>query len=88
MAFAASQVCDTVFGNMRVVVFDVTPDGTAGTVVTGLNRVAFAQVSQKSGITQPNVAINQLESGTAALGTVALTSAVSSNVSTLIVFGS
>ena len=48
MAYTASQIVKTVFGNKRCHMVKVTADATSGTVDTGLDRVEFVSVAPAS----------------------------------------
>lgn len=96
MAFTASLVCNTVFGNLRVVVYNVTPDSTAGSFQTALPVVSFAHNSIKSmasfvnsGSTR-NIAVmteNAGPTGTSIAGSIALTGCVANDVYRVIAYG-
>ena len=88
MAFTTSNLLKTVFGNERVFSFRVTADGLSGTVSTGLQWVDTALLCPQSLSTGAiKVAINELTSGTANAGSVAITGAVSGDEFLLTVFG-
>lgn len=81
MALTKSLVTETVFGNQRVVVWDVTPDAAATSFATGLNAISFSQVTAKSAVTDATFGVftdNEDVAGTTVAGTLAMTSVVSS----------
>lgn len=81
MAVTTSLVVDTVMGNQRVVVYDVTPDGAATSFATGLSKITFSQVTIASAVTDATFGVwvdNAGESGTSIAGTIAGSSLVSS----------
>lgn len=97
MAFTVSHIADTVFGNKRVTVQQVTPDAAEGTVSTRLSKVEFAlAVDRKratftaSGNTAQsymNYVINAGTTGTAANGTIGFSGCVANNIFILVSFG-
>lgn len=81
MALTKSLIARTVFGNQRVHVWDVSPDAAATAFATGLNVIDFSQITISSGVTDATMGVfteNQDVAGTAAPGTLAMTSVVSS----------
>ena len=97
MAFTTSHLFDTVFGNKRVSVQQVTPDAAEGTVSTRLAKVDWALVSERkratfvaSGNTSQsyvNYAINAGSTGTAINGTIGFSGCVANNIFYLVSFG-
>lgn len=97
MAFTVSHLVDTVFGNKRVSIQQVTPDAAEGTVVTRLGKVDFALVSERkrasfiaSGNTSQtyvNYVINAGTTGTAANGTIGFSGCVANNIMFVVSFG-
>lgn len=98
MAFTVSNVVDSVFGNLRVSVQQVTPDAAEGTVVTKLNKLAFALVSSRKNATfvasgntaqsYLNYVVNAGTTGTAINGTIGFSGAVANSILTVVSFGS
>lgn len=98
MAFTVSQITNTVFGNERVVVLNVTPDSAEGAVtVPGISRVVHATLTPKTQAsfiasgntsqTYPTYVENAGTTGTVIAGTVGLSGLVASNVYRLVVYG-
>jgi len=81
MALTKSLIANTVFGNQRVVVWDVSPDAGATSFSTSLGTLAFAMVTAASADTDATFGVfteNQLPAGTASAGDLAMTSVVDS----------
>lgn len=97
MAFTTSHLFDTVFGNKRVSVQQVTPDAAEGTVVTRLAKVDFALVTTRknatfiaSGATSQsyvNYVVNAGTTGTATNGTIGFSGCVANNIMYVVSFG-
>ena len=97
MAFTTSHLFDTVFGNQRVSIQQVTFDAAEGTVVTRLPKVNFALVSMRkqasfvaSGNTSQtyvNYVINAGTTGTAINGTIGFSGCVANNIAYVVSFG-
>ena len=88
MAFAFTVSKQTVFGDERVTHGVLTADGTAGSVATGLDNIVSVAHAPKSMTSGVKYAINKLESGTAAAGTLAVTGCTSGDVFYITLFGS
>ena len=78
MAYTVTKIRDYVFGNARVISYDVTADAATQAIATGLQKVDFCHVQPLSMTTTtvPKVAVNVTASGAAANGYVAMTTAV------------
>lgn len=97
MAFTTSHLFDTVFGNKRVSVQQVTPDAAEGTVITRLSKVDWAiAVNRKnatfiaSGNTAQsymNYVINAGTTGTAANGQIGFSGCVANNIMYVVSYG-
>lgn len=89
MAETISNVVNTVMGNYRVVVQNVTQGANSATadVPTGLNFVEFATYQEYKAGAHMSIVKNQTVAGTATLGTVALTSGTSAGSGQLISYG-
>jgi len=88
MAYTASHLMSTVFGNHRVVGARVTADGATGTWDTGLGNVATINNAVQSGASAPVMfAINEGVSGTAIAGTVGITGAASGDEFLITAYG-
>lgn len=95
MAFTQSLVTETVLGNVRAIVYNVTPDAAAGTITTQDDvSIKWAQVSIKSAATIATNATTFLgvftenagDTGTAIAGTLAMTSVVANDVYRVVVY--
>lgn len=81
MALTKSLIVQTVVGNQRKEVWHVTPDAAATAFSTGLNIITNIEATVASGVTGATFGVftpNADVSDTAAKGTVAMTSVVSS----------
>lgn len=88
MAFTATKNFSTVWGNKQVRVYTVAADAASGSVQTGLNIVEACFISPVSCTTNAqNVKSNLTAGSTAALGSVFISSCVSTDVFTLVVIG-
>ncbi len=88
MAYAASNLVKTVYGNQRIHHIRVTADATSGAVDTGLSVVEFFQVCGQSATTTGfRTFMNQNSGLTANNGSVAISGAVSGDTIMLTVFG-
>ena len=96
MAFTKSLVTQTVLGNRRVLVYNVTPDSTAGSITTeDTIPIKWAEVSIKSmasfvnsGSTR-NIAVfaeNKGATGTTIAGTLAMTGTIANDVYRVVVY--
>lgn len=96
MAFAVSQVVtNTVFGDLRVKIIDVTPDATTGTIDPGMGTLVAVLPHIKSMSSFVNsgstrhiavVGVNKGALGTSIAGTIAMTGCISGDVYTLVCF--
>jgi hypothetical protein len=96
MAFTVSQVVtNSVFGDLRVKIVNVTPDATTGSVNLGMGALHAVIPSIKSMASYINsgatrniavVAVNAGPLGTAIVGEVALTGCIANDVYTLLCF--
>lgn len=88
MAFAATKIYSTVWGNKRVAVYTVAADAASGSVQTGFNVVESCWISPVSCTTNAqNVKSNTTVGSTAALGSIFISSCVSTDVFTLVAIG-
>lgn len=81
MALTKSLIAQTVFGNMRLECWDVSPDAVATAFATGLNKILFSQVTVASADTDATFGVfteNEDVAGTSVAGTMAMTSVVNS----------
>lgn len=90
MAMTLTTTDFTVFGNKRAVVGYVTmaSTSTTGTVITGLRKIDAACVTPVSGATAVfSIHKNLGSAGTAINGEFGITSALSSNIFDVVIFG-
>lgn len=88
MAFTATKIFSTVWGNKAVKVFTVAADAASGSVQTGLNVVEACWITAVSCTTNAqNVKSNTTAGSTAANGSVFISSCVSTDVFTLVAIG-
>ncbi len=88
MAYTASGLGKTVFGNQRVHHIRVTADATSGAIDTGLSVVDFINVSAQSATTTGfRTFMNQNSGLTANNGSVAISGAVSGDTILLTGYG-
>ena len=88
MAYTATLINESVFGNKRVRAFLVSADAAAGTIATGLNTVDMVSVSFKSCSTAAfTVLRNKSTTATVSNGSIAFASAASSDTFEIICFG-
>lgn len=98
MAFTVSQITNSVFGNMRVIFLDITPDSAEGAVVVpGMARVIASTLTPRkqatfvaSGNTSqsyPTVVDNAGTTGTVAAGSLGISGVVANNVYRAVVYG-
>ena len=88
MAYVASNLVKTIYGNQRIHHVRVTADATSGAIDTGLAIVDFLQVAAQSCTTTGfRTFMNQNSGLTANNGSVAISGAVNGDVIYLTVFG-
>lgn len=88
MAFTASMLEKTNMGNQRVHFIRVTTDAATGSVDTGFDVVTmFTVANQSSTAATEKYAMNEATSGTASVGTIAITGATSGDEYMLLVYG-
>lgn len=95
MAFTISQVVtNTVMGDMRVKIINVTPDATAGTFDAGMGNIIAVIptiVSMASYVNSGStrnvavIAVNKGATGTSIVGNVAMTGCIANDVYQLVV---
>lgn len=88
MAFTATLIKNTVFGNQRVCQYDVTADAASGSVVTGLSvvdSIAVAPISMATAGCKFKKNLN--DASAAANGTVFVSSAANGDNFFLTVYG-
>lgn len=97
MAFTVSHLVDTVFGNKRVSVQQVTPDASEGVVATRLSKLDFAIVTSRKNATfvasgntaqsYLNYVINAGSTGTAINGSIGFSGCIANNILYVVSFG-
>ena len=88
LAYTATLINESVFGNKRVRAFLVAADAAAGTIATGLNTVDMVSVSFKSCTTAGFAVLrNKSTTATVSNGSIAFASAASSDTFEIICFG-
>lgn len=88
MAFTASLVASTDFGNKAVKVFNVTADAASGSVSTGLNVVEWHSMSPVSMATAAiKIKDNLSAASAAANGSIMVSSAVNGDAFVLTAYG-
>ena len=89
MAYTASLVKETVFGDQRVKMYTVTADATSGAINTGLNYINAISMSPVSAATSSFIIRRNVGSaGTAnQFGQILISAAVSGDAFQLVVFG-
>lgn len=88
MAYTATKVFSTVWGNKQVKIFNVAADAASGSVQTGLNVVESCWISPISCTTNAqNVKSNTTVGSTGANGSIFISSCVSTDVFTLVAIG-
>lgn len=88
MAYTATKVMTTVFGNVRVVGFNVAADAASGSVATGLKNVLWCDITPISMTTgAPHLKINTDATSAAAAGTIFISSAASTDNFFLVAYG-
>lgn len=88
MAYTASLVATTDFGNKAVKVFNVTADAASGSVSTGLSVVEWIEVTCQSCATAAfKVKPNLSAASATVLGSVMVSSAVSGDNFYLVCYG-
>lgn len=89
MAYTVTKVFDSVFGNQRVITYDVTADATTQAISTNLGYISCVNIQclSMTTTTVPKVAVNVTASGAAANGYVAMTTVVSGDHFFLTVYG-
>lgn len=88
MAFTATKLYQYNSGNKVVIAYDVTADANSGVVVTGLNVVEAIFTSVQSAATgSQNFKRNKNASGTAANGSIMVSSCTNGDLFHLIAIG-
>jgi hypothetical protein len=88
MAFTQSFTAKTVFGNLRCHIMRLTADAAEGNVATGLRIIdGFATGGQSMTTGAIRFAANENSSGTAAMGTLGISGAVSGDEFFVTVWG-
>lgn len=88
MAFTATKLKESVFGDVRVWMGTVSADNTSGVVSFGMGTLYNAHVSPKSSSTQPNnIRLNAGPGGTALAGTLAFSGCIATAEFYVTVFG-
>jgi hypothetical protein len=81
MAFTKSQVLNTVIGNQRLIVYDITADAAAGAVTTDLDTVVGVWSQGKSMASAPySIKADELTAGTASAGSIGITGVTSGDL--------
>lgn len=88
MAFTATKLKESVFGDVRVWMGTVSADNTSGAVSFGMSTLYNAHATPKSSSTQANnIRLNALPEGTAAAGTLAFSGCLATAEFYVTVFG-
>jgi hypothetical protein len=88
MAYTTSHLVNSVMGDYRVRVIQLTADAATQNVETGLNVVAFHVLAPVSCTTMAlKIRDNQLTVGTSAAGYIAVSGATSGDIFQVIVYG-
>lgn len=88
MAFTATKIFGTIWGNKKVAVFSVAADAASGVVLTGFNIVEACWISAVSCTTNAqNVKSNTTSGSSVQNGTILISSCVSTDVFTLVAIG-
>ena len=88
MAYTVTKVQNTVFGNMRTLLLDVTADAATQNVVTGLQHIyGFSVGPQSLSTGAPHIYANSAVSGTAIAGTLGCSGFVSGDEFFVTVYG-
>lgn len=88
MAYTASGLVSTIWGNKVIKFINVTADAASGSVVTGLSNVDVAMVQNVSAATAAfKVKVNLSAASAALLGSVMISSAVSGDNFVLVAIG-
>ena len=88
MAWTVATNEKTVFGNFRAHIISFTADSAECNLTTGFSRVVAFSVGQQSFSTAAlKFYANKNSSGTASLGTIGISGAVSGDVGFITVFG-
>ena len=88
MAYSVSVTKKSVFGDQRVHFVSAVADAAEGEITTGLNFVEHFNISPKSATTAAVKTFkNVLTSGTASVGTISISGAVSGDEFYLVVYG-
>ena len=81
MAFTKSTILNTVIGNQRLIVYDITADGTAGAVTTDLGSVTAVWSQPKSMASAPySIKEDELTASTASAGSIGITGVASGDL--------
>lgn len=86
MAYTVTKV-QSVFGNLRSVIMDVTADAATQTIETGLKNVVGFSVGNKSGASGWKVWANSNASGVQSMGVLGVSNAASGDQAFIVVYG-
>lgn len=86
MAYTVTKT-PSVFGNMRIVIMDITADAATQTVETGLSKVLGFSSGSKSGASGWRIYNNSNASGVQSMGVLGISNATSGDQGFVIVYG-
>lgn len=86
MAYTVSKT-QSVFGNLRSVILDITADAATQTVETGLKNVVGFSVGNKSGASGWKIYANSNASGVQSMGVIGISNASSGDQAFVVVYG-
>ena len=87
MAYTVSSNFGSVFGDKRIMGLRITTDAATQAVFTGLANIDWGYGTPQSGAGHTKFVMNQLASGTASAGYVAISGATSGDILFVTVFG-
>lgn len=90
MAYTATKLFKTVWGNKQIIAYSVAADATSGSVQTGLSVIEacfISPVSMTTALGVVNVKSNTTVGSSAAPGSIFISSCISTDVFTLIAVG-
>ena len=88
MSYTVTKQMSTVFGDQRVIGYEITSDGATAEIDTGLEYITHIQKSIKSANTYGAfIAANVNSTGSASLGTLTITGSTSGDAFYVTVYG-
>lgn len=87
MAWTVSINEKSVFGNLKVHFISFTADSAEANITTGLDVVRGFSIGQNSFTSAPRFKMNVDSTGTASLGKIGVSGAVSGDIGFLVVYG-